>query len=475
MRIFCRVLPLFLVSVFAVSACAQVLARPGWAGSGVTAEPWWQRAVFYRVDPLLFQDSDGDSKGDVQGIVQRLSYIQQLGVDAILLKTPTAGTDLGDLVRLAGQSHVRVLVEMQQASVNEARMWLNQGVAGLYVDPLLLTGDGAARMRELRHTLDSFPGQRVLIGPGLTGRGNESPELTLAADINGTHPDAGILRRQMATVSEGSGTPGINPVLELRGLPMGQDDAAKDAILNRTLAAVLFGSRAAVIFDAGRELGMRSADGREAVMQWTPTNVKQEPKPEPVVEKPKPTDEVYGAFTPYIPPPKLKLGPPPMPQVVESSSPPPVDPNSQPGFTTEALTGSAALNGATTNAATETIDTGSLLNFYRHLIAMHHGNGSLHNGQQYVFDHDASNALVWVRRAPAGARTVGTVFLICNLSDHPVELDLRNDLAKLHLRNGTLRPLLTASTSAETAALSNEQAQHVLLPASTVFIGELSR
>ena len=35
---------------------AQVLAQKNWAGSGVTMEPWWRRAVYYRIDPEKFQD-----------------------------------------------------------------------------------------------------------------------------------------------------------------------------------------------------------------------------------------------------------------------------------------------------------------------------------------------------------------------------------------------------------------------------------
>src|SRR5580693_6440388 len=64
---------------------AQTLAHKGWAGSGITVEPWWQGAVLYQVDPVSFQDSKGDGFGDLQGIVHRLDYLQGLGVDAILL------------------------------------------------------------------------------------------------------------------------------------------------------------------------------------------------------------------------------------------------------------------------------------------------------------------------------------------------------------------------------------------------------
>ena len=65
-------------------ACAQTLARPGWVGSGLSSQAWWQSAVIYRVQPQSFQDSDGDGVGDLRGLAQRLDYLQSIGVDAVL-------------------------------------------------------------------------------------------------------------------------------------------------------------------------------------------------------------------------------------------------------------------------------------------------------------------------------------------------------------------------------------------------------
>ena len=44
---------------------------------------WWQSAVIYEVYPRSFQDSNGDGIGDLNGIVQRLDYLVNLGIDAI--------------------------------------------------------------------------------------------------------------------------------------------------------------------------------------------------------------------------------------------------------------------------------------------------------------------------------------------------------------------------------------------------------
>jgi alpha-glucosidase len=46
---------------------------------------WWRGGVIYQVYPRSFQDSNGDGIGDLPGILRRLDYIAQLGVDAIWL------------------------------------------------------------------------------------------------------------------------------------------------------------------------------------------------------------------------------------------------------------------------------------------------------------------------------------------------------------------------------------------------------
>ena len=44
---------------------------------------WWKRAVIYEVYPRSFQDSNGDGIGDLRGIIDRLDYLVDLGVDAL--------------------------------------------------------------------------------------------------------------------------------------------------------------------------------------------------------------------------------------------------------------------------------------------------------------------------------------------------------------------------------------------------------
>jgi len=62
--------------------------------------PWWKRGVIYEIPVASFADSDGDGKGDLRGIIQKLDYLNDgtassLGVDAIWL-TPTNASPMRD-------------------------------------------------------------------------------------------------------------------------------------------------------------------------------------------------------------------------------------------------------------------------------------------------------------------------------------------------------------------------------------------
>ena len=65
-------------------------------------QKWWKEAIVYQIYPRSFKDSDGDGVGDLQGIIQKLDYVQSLGVTAVWLNpiytSPNAdnGYDVSD-------------------------------------------------------------------------------------------------------------------------------------------------------------------------------------------------------------------------------------------------------------------------------------------------------------------------------------------------------------------------------------------
>ncbi len=86
---------------------------------------WWRDAVVYQVYPRSFADSDGDGMGDIPGIVSRLDYLADLGVDAIWVSpfytSPLhdGGYDVADYrsidTRLGSLDDVDTLVEQAHA------------------------------------------------------------------------------------------------------------------------------------------------------------------------------------------------------------------------------------------------------------------------------------------------------------------------------------------------------------------------
>jgi alpha-glucosidase len=60
-------------------------------------DDWWQHGITYQIYPRSFADSDGDGVGDLPGIIGRLDYLRDLGIDAIWLSPiyPSPGRDVG--------------------------------------------------------------------------------------------------------------------------------------------------------------------------------------------------------------------------------------------------------------------------------------------------------------------------------------------------------------------------------------------
>lgn len=471
-----------LAVVLSIAASAQTLARPGWAGSGLSSQAWWQSAVIYRVQPQSFQDSDGDGVGDLRGLAQRLDYLQSIGVDAVLVESHTNDAGFDDLLSDASRHHIRIIVQLgeetqaqpltAEQAIVEARTWLKRGVAGVYVPTPMLNAiasrsnfhEAVFLLQELRTLADSFPGERIVISgdsPAVASAVSSSPRggpEMVDGIVNPATWDAVTLRTKLILANSPAAG---EPLLQMA--PHAEQQRDRD----KTLAALFLSSAGALGLTNGQEIGLpnRSAS---ALMRWTPSNIT---KPQ-VAQAPKPKQEVYGPYRPYVPPaPSSVIGKrPQMPSVAlnTESAPPPVDPDTLPGFSTRALTTASSAD-ARINVATQDNDPDSLLNFYRRVLELHSSNATLRTGSVSFMNHDSEGALVWLRRAPSGARTVASVIVACNLTDHPIQISLDADLAKLHIAAGTVRPLLT-SLHVDHIAQSTGSLR---LSPHSVYIGEL--
>lgn len=78
--------------------------------TAATENEWWKSATIYEIAPISFQDSNGDGKGDLAGLLRRIEYLKELGIDAIWLtpicKSPfrDLGYDIATIVRLIRRS-----------------------------------------------------------------------------------------------------------------------------------------------------------------------------------------------------------------------------------------------------------------------------------------------------------------------------------------------------------------------------------
>ncbi len=111
-------------------------------------QPWWKTAVVYQIYPKSFQDSNGDGIGDIQGIIRRLDYLKDLGVDALWISPmycspqddngydisdyqnvdPMFGTmeDMEELFREAKKRDIRILMDLVLNHTSDEHPWFQE-------------------------------------------------------------------------------------------------------------------------------------------------------------------------------------------------------------------------------------------------------------------------------------------------------------------------------------------------------------
>lgn len=109
---------------------------------------WYKESVFYQIYPRSFKDSDGDGIGDIRGIISKIDYLADLGIDAIwfspLYPSPNAdyGYDISDycainpefgtmedfdeMVKLLHQKGIRVIMDLVVNHTSDKHKWFEQ-------------------------------------------------------------------------------------------------------------------------------------------------------------------------------------------------------------------------------------------------------------------------------------------------------------------------------------------------------------
>jgi glycosidase len=448
----------FGVSGLALPASAQTLARPGWAGSGLNADPWWKQAVFYQINPgeaaIAFPAAPPTTKAttdpavppaesegphpnptpglDYPAIAARLANLKALGVDALLLPMPVQQADpaappapnalttnqtaaplqpgpqldaFDQLINEASRQSIRVVLNFPAASLTPdlpatARFWLNRGVAGFH----LITPSGTspentqAIVQALRKVTNTGVGQRIVIGDFDSNASATPFDNTSAA----TMPALRTLRGKPAPP-----VPVDHPQLQI------------DARLNRLDLPEAANLRAMLV---------QSMEQSNILMDIHP------PIPTP------------GSPAPY--PPLAKV----LAAVLLTTHP-------------------AALLGADEKIGLHIGERpDSLAAWYRSLSALHHANAALRYGTSTLLNFDEQNALVWVNRPPANALQTAPIVVACNLSPLPVQIALAGPIHALDMRGTYLRTILRSDDS-----FGPQDINAVILPPYGVYIGELHR
>ena len=110
--------------------------------------PWWKNAVVYQIYPKSFQDSNGDGIGDIQGIISRLDYLEELGIDAVWISPmycspqddngydisdyqdidPMFGSldDMEELIAKAREKNIRIIMDLVLNHTSDEHRWFQE-------------------------------------------------------------------------------------------------------------------------------------------------------------------------------------------------------------------------------------------------------------------------------------------------------------------------------------------------------------
>jgi oligo-1,6-glucosidase/glucan 1,6-alpha-glucosidase len=106
---------------------------------------WWHESVIYQIYPRSFKDTTGNGVGDLRGIIEKLDYLEELGIDAIWLSpvykspmddngydisdyqdiAPEFGTmvDMEELISKAQEHGIRIIMDLVVNHTSDEHPW----------------------------------------------------------------------------------------------------------------------------------------------------------------------------------------------------------------------------------------------------------------------------------------------------------------------------------------------------------------
>jgi hypothetical protein len=470
---------------------AQTVAHKGWVGSGLTIDPWWKGAVFYELDPLTFQDSNGDGFGDLRGIAERLDYLKTLGVDALVLSPfelqKGAGSafeavygkeeDFDQLEREASLRTMRVLVDVPigpkhstEDTLAMARFWLSRGVGGLRLVADSAPGgvstggtstggtsdgtggqaEAAERVRLLRRLCASYVGDRVL----LWDVAGELPPSEEAHTASGRRHESGSGSHQPVSGSH-------QPVSGSQVAQLTVDHAAA------SLTAWNAGTMRMLVAGAQSSNAMMVSDSADGVRSWTRLSGGMDQGQRLAVAKMVATALFAGREAPMM------LSGQEIGMASDAASPAPMQWGAEPGLASGFTTGTPWVpmgpNAASATVAAEDAEPGSLLNWYRKLSELRKQGFALKGGSLMLVDTGYPDVVAWVRKGStaAGERPL---LVMCNLSSRGVLISVEQQLKQLGLKPASgMMPMALSFPGIN----PSYTATGINLPAYGIYLGEI--
>jgi len=509
-------------TLLCLTAPAQTLAHPGWAGSGLTPETWWRHAVIYRID---------DNKLPT---LTQLPSLQAFGIDAIILTpqsmqpTPPVGTTtdpgapspasgsralnttpdpttpqkpeatpdqpeattpaespltLDDFLFECSRLRIHVLIPLDltpppnttPAAQRDnllalARSWLYRGAAGFVLSGL----DKLPRTGSDTPAADPNP-SAVHLHHASNALHLASSEPTLLTDL---HKLLAQTSGDHILVAAPSADPLTMPSLQLRIVSLGPAPSTATTIDPETaqhLATIStpLPPRPLLAFDTPTTPSpLTPIDATLLLAGTEPAILDSSLIPADLLARVfPPLPEVKPPDTPVAAPPPP---PPPPPQNVYGSFQPYVHKETN---TAADRRRKAAAEKAQTDASNIAFDTFPVqpmyqpisntpegyAAFFHRLIQLHRANATLHDGTLQPLTTDAQT-VAWI------VLHNGTppIVVLCNPSDTNRRINIRDNVSKLHLNLTSVRTLLHTGPASGT-----ESVDDVAVAAHGVYVGEL--